>query len=65
MHKKINQIPRHVEFRFDLGGGPVTLRSPSPLVPGQWHRVVFKRYHQDGMIQVRKKKLLLKNTVKI
>jgi hypothetical protein len=39
-----------VELRYDLGGGPLILRSTQPVKLGQWHRLVAKRYHQDGFM---------------
>ena len=33
-----------LEFRYNLGGGPVTIRSVQPLALGEWHRIVAKRY---------------------
>ena len=33
-----------LEFRYNLGGGPVTIRSVQPLTLGEWHRIVAKRY---------------------
>jgi coxsackievirus/adenovirus receptor len=32
-----------VEFRYNLGGGPVTIRSVQPISLGDWHRIVAKR----------------------
>ena len=43
---------RHVEFRYDLGSGPVTLRSNTEVSPGQWHHLVAKRYHKDGLLEI-------------
>eukprot|EP00095_Tigriopus_kingsejongensis_P010554 maker-scaffold421_size176100-snap-gene-0.22 protein:Tk10554 transcript:maker-scaffold421_size176100-snap-gene-0.22-mRNA-1 annotation:"hypothetical protein DAPPUDRAFT_308094" len=43
---------RFVEFRYDLGSGPVVLRSNAQVVPGQWHELVAKRYHKDGLLEV-------------
>jgi hypothetical protein len=34
-----------VEFRYNLGGGPVTIRSVQPLALGEWHKIVAKRYN--------------------
>ncbi|XP_059088020.1 agrin-like [Tigriopus californicus] len=45
-------VDRYVEFRYDLGSGPVVLRSNSEIVPGQWHELVAKRYHHDGLLEM-------------
>ncbi|XP_076369513.1 agrin-like isoform X2 [Tachypleus tridentatus] len=41
-----------VEFRYDLGSGPVELRSTQRLQPGKFHRVVAKRYLREGILTV-------------
>ena len=33
-----------VEFRYDLGSGAVSIRSPERVRPGHWHRIVAARY---------------------
>ncbi|XP_075738837.1 agrin isoform X4 [Rhipicephalus microplus] len=40
----------HLEFRYNLGSGPVLLRAPKPLTIGRFHRVVAKRYLKDGFL---------------
>jgi coxsackievirus/adenovirus receptor len=40
----------HVEFRYDLGSGPLKIRSRSAIKPGEWHRVTAKRYQRDGLL---------------
>ncbi|XP_067139294.1 agrin-like isoform X3 [Centruroides vittatus] len=40
----------YVEFRYNLGSGPVILRSPQRLQAGRFHRLVAKRYLRDGML---------------
>ncbi|XP_076328006.1 agrin-like isoform X3 [Tachypleus tridentatus] len=42
----------YVIFRYDLGSGPVELRSTQRLQPGKFHRVVAKRYLQEGVLTV-------------
>ena len=42
----------YVEFRYDLGVGPAVLRSSIPIKLGHWHRLVAKRYHQDGFMSL-------------
>ena len=32
-----------VEFRYDLGSGAVSIRSPERVRPGHWHRLVAAR----------------------
>ena len=32
-----------VEFRYDLGSGAVSIRSPERVRPGRWHRIVAAR----------------------
>ncbi|KAG8193212.1 hypothetical protein JTE90_005560 [Oedothorax gibbosus] len=39
-----------VEFRYNLGNGPVILRSPQKLHLGKFHRLIAKRYLRDGML---------------
>nr|XP_042908819.1 agrin [Parasteatoda tepidariorum] len=38
------------EFRYNLGNGPVVLRSPQKLHLGKFHRLIAKRYLRDGML---------------
>ena len=40
----------HVEFRYDLGGGPLVIKSNSKIILGHWHKLVAKRYNQDGFL---------------
>ncbi|XP_064483526.1 agrin-like isoform X2 [Ornithodoros turicata] len=40
----------HLEFRFDLGSGPVVLRAPRRITLGRRHRAVAKRYLRDGFL---------------
>ena len=40
----------HVEFRYDLGGGPLVIKSNSKVILGHWHKLVAKRYNQDGFL---------------
>ena len=42
----------YVEVRYELGSGVSVMVSSSPVVLGQWHRLVFRRYHRDGMMQL-------------
>ena len=45
-------IKNHIEFRYDLGDRPVSLKSHRRLRIGEWHHVVAKRYHRDGLLEV-------------
>ena len=36
-----------LEFKFDVGAGPATIRS-HPLQLNQWHTARFKRHQKDG-----------------
>ena len=45
-------MDRHVELRFNLGNGPVVLRSLQPIRLGHWHRIVAQRYRQDGWLRL-------------
>ncbi|KAG8184137.1 hypothetical protein JTE90_008916 [Oedothorax gibbosus] len=40
----------YVEFRYNLGSGPVILLSPHRLQQGRFHRLVAKRYLRDGVL---------------
>ncbi|XP_022661641.1 agrin-like isoform X4 [Varroa destructor] len=42
----------HVEFRYNLGSGTVTLKSHERITPGEYHHVMIRRYHQDGVLKV-------------
>ena len=48
----ISLVGGHVEVRYDLGSGPSVLVSSQAVTLGYWHRLVFRRYHQDGMLQI-------------
>ena len=39
-----------VEFRYNLGSGLAVLRSLKKVIPGMWHSVSVKRYHQDSVL---------------
>lgn len=41
-----------VEFKYDLGNGPVLIRSIDKIQLNQFHRVVIKRYHRDGILKL-------------
>ncbi|KAK1128127.1 hypothetical protein K0M31_003612 [Melipona bicolor] len=41
---------RHVQFRYNLGNGPVILSSPERVTMKTFHRVAAKRYHKDGVL---------------
>jgi hypothetical protein len=50
----ISLVGGHVEVRYDLGSGPSVLVSSQAVTLGSWHMLVFRRYHQDGMLQIDK-----------
>uniref|UniRef100_A0A8D9EBI7 Agrin n=1 Tax=Cacopsylla melanoneura TaxID=428564 RepID=A0A8D9EBI7_9HEMI len=41
-----------VEFRFNLGNGIVILTSPQRVAHTRYHRIIAKRYHRDGLLQL-------------
>ncbi|KAG5885807.1 hypothetical protein JTB14_001416 [Gonioctena quinquepunctata] len=41
-----------VEFKYNLGNGPVLIRSVDKIELGRFHRVVLKRYHRDGILKL-------------
>ncbi|XP_049948231.1 agrin-like [Schistocerca serialis cubense] len=45
-------VDGHVEFRYNLGNGPVWLASEQRVAPGRLHRVTARRYHRDGQLRV-------------
>lgn len=42
----------HVEFRFDVGAGPVVIRSSKQLVPNEWVAVSVSRQAGEGKLVV-------------
>jgi len=34
----------HVQFKFDLGSGPLILTSDKVVSDGVWHHVIFERW---------------------
>ncbi|KAL3289355.1 hypothetical protein HHI36_022791 [Cryptolaemus montrouzieri] len=45
-------INGHVEFKYDLGNGPVLIRSVNKIKLAKFHKVVIKRYHRDGLLKL-------------
>ncbi|CAG2057628.1 unnamed protein product, partial [Timema podura] len=45
-------LSRFVEFRYNLGNGPVVIASMDRVEMKKFHRVVVKRYHRDGMLKL-------------
>ncbi|XP_011640582.1 basement membrane-specific heparan sulfate proteoglycan core protein isoform X5 [Pogonomyrmex barbatus] len=43
---------RHVEFRFDIGSGVTTIRSPYAVQPGIWTYVIVNRDFKDAKLSV-------------
>lgn len=41
---------RFLQFRYNLGNGPVILTSPERVSMTDFHRVAAKRYHKDGVL---------------
>lgn len=39
-----------MQFRYNLGNGPVILTSPEKVEMKTFHRVAAKRYHKDGVL---------------
>lgn len=39
-------------FRYNLGSGPVIIRSLHKVRMKKYHRVVAKRFHRDGMLRL-------------
>lgn len=46
-----NAICRHVEFRYNLGNGPVVITSHEKVQMKKFHHVVARRYHRDGVLK--------------
>ena len=44
----------YVEVSYELGSGFTQLVSSQPVSLGQWHSLVFRRYHRDAMMQLDK-----------
>ncbi|XP_034935622.1 agrin-like isoform X2 [Chelonus insularis] len=40
----------YVQFRYNLGNGPVILTSSEKVTMKNYHRVAAKRYHKDGVL---------------
>ncbi|XP_058793471.1 agrin-like isoform X2 [Phymastichus coffea] len=43
-------IDGFLQFRYNLGNGPVVLTSPERVSMTDFHRVAAKRYHKDGVL---------------
>ncbi|XP_033609084.1 agrin isoform X4 [Cryptotermes secundus] len=48
----IGLVNGYVEFRYNLGNGPVVITSLDRVEMKKFHRVVVKRYHRDGMLKL-------------
>ncbi|XP_059489147.1 agrin-like isoform X3 [Neocloeon triangulifer] len=42
----------HVEFRYNLGNGPVVITSHEKVQLKKFHHVVARRYHRDGVLKL-------------
>ncbi|GJQ68230.1 hypothetical protein Trydic_g10765 [Trypoxylus dichotomus] len=45
-------IKGYVEFRYNLGNGPIVITSLNKVQMNQFHRIIIKRYHRDGMLKL-------------
>lgn len=43
---------RFVEFRYNLGNGPVIITSVQRVQLRKFHRITAKRYQRDGLLQL-------------
>ncbi|XP_053595303.1 agrin-like [Microplitis demolitor] len=43
-------VDGYVQFRYNLGKGPVILTSPERVTMKNFHRISAKRYHKDGVL---------------
>ncbi|KAH1022933.1 hypothetical protein HUJ04_012244 [Dendroctonus ponderosae] len=41
-----------VEFKYNLGHGPVIMRSLDKIELGKFHRIAVKRYNRDGLLKL-------------
>lgn len=41
-----------VEFKYNLGNGPVLIRSVDKIQLGNFHTITLKRYHRDGILKL-------------
>lgn len=41
---------RYVQFKYNLGNGPVILTSSERVTMKTFHRVAAKRFHRDGVL---------------
>ncbi|CAL4063227.1 unnamed protein product [Meganyctiphanes norvegica] len=48
----LSLVDGYVEFRYNLGSGPVVIRSHQQVEISKYHRVVAKRYQRDGVLQL-------------
>uniref|UniRef100_A0A8C7RGW8 Heparan sulfate proteoglycan 2 n=1 Tax=Oncorhynchus mykiss TaxID=8022 RepID=A0A8C7RGW8_ONCMY len=50
----LEMVDGYVQFRYELGTGEsqAVLRSPEPIILGQWHRVEAGRLDKDGSLTV-------------
>ena len=40
-------INGNVQFRFDLGAGPLIITNPAPVSDNKWHEVIVERYAEQ------------------
>ena len=41
-----------LQVSYELGSGPAVLVAPLAVRLGEWHRLVFRRYHRDAQLQL-------------
>lgn len=42
----------HVEYKYELGDGVVTIRSEEPISMDDWHKIRISKYKQEGTLDV-------------
>ncbi|XP_071744325.1 agrin isoform X3 [Lepeophtheirus salmonis] len=45
-------VKGYIEFRYNLGDGPVSIISSHPIKINNWHKVQAKRWHRDGILKM-------------
>lgn len=45
-------VDGYVQFKYNLGSGPVAITSLDKVQMKKFHRVVIKRYHKDGLLKL-------------
>ncbi|XP_034947491.1 laminin subunit alpha [Chelonus insularis] len=42
----------HISFQFELGEGPISLKSPQKYNDGQWHSLEARRFENIGVLEI-------------